>query len=120
MKITKRQLRQIIKEEVSRLNETMPQRGMPAQEDARGVLRIAYTGAGTTYFVGGERVDQIGNYNLIVDSWDEMTGDFKSDHFRDDVVPSFGITHVMDQHFFEQGRDELNYPIPVEEYIRLR
>jgi hypothetical protein len=57
---------------------------------------------------------------MIDDSWDEMTGTFNPDHFRDVVVPSLRITHVLDQEFQEEGSEEHYYPMPVEDYLKLR
>jgi|LWDU01.1.fsa_nt_gi hypothetical protein len=125
MKITKRQLRRIIKEEITRLNESNLQRGEIGHRgddlasDAPGVLSIRYLSGGTAFFIGGKSIRNRGTQAMIGASWEEMTGAFKPKEFRTAAV-SIGATHVLDQQFQEDGADEFYYPIPVEEYIRLQ
>ena len=103
MRVTKRQLRRLIR-------EAMEQPSV----DSPGVLSVRLLSGGAAYFIAGQQVDR--KTHQMLDVWDDNTGE-KDVPAYEAAMRQLGITHVLDQNFQEMGKPDLYRPLPIDEYM---
>tara|TARA_A100001515_G_C4477985_1_gene179096 strand:- start:88 stop:438 length:351 start_codon:yes stop_codon:yes gene_type:complete len=112
MKITRKQLRKLILQEMSMRSQDSDELGQ------QNVFSIRLLSPGTAYFMDSQQIT--GEIESMIDSrvLDEDTGMMDMVELAR-IAKQMGASYIKDQSFQEMGREDLYRPIPVDEYISI-